>query len=495
MCKNNVNWTDCAEEPETDEDGRDGVEAELLCDTGSAYTLIPLEIHNKLRPRPQINPYNIPVFSYTNQNIDIVGIAEYDVESRGRKEKLRALVARKGRTLMGRNWLKKFGECLPASQDESAEMTVNEVGGTWQVVIKDYKDVFGSHLGRLRGQKLKLEVIPGAVATFSKARSVPYARREQAEQAMNKMVKAGVLTPVRFAEAAAPVVYAPKANGVRVCADLRTTANKVTKLEQYPLPRAEDLLASMDMRPGTSLTELDLKDAYSQIEMHPDSKWLTAINTHEGLFEYDRVPKGVSSAPAFFQRSLEAVLAGIPGTGCRLDDILISGPPEEHVKRLTEVLRRMREHNLKLALPKCEFMAEEIEFLGHKLSRQGLKPMESKTEALEKGPQPRNVEQLQSFLGMISYYAKFIPNRATKLAPLYELIQKDRNFDWGPQQNQAFEYAEESIASSTAGMGNPGPAGRMRPAMLDALEMYSNDFYRRNPIKRSLGRGPRSHRR
>ncbi|XP_018496675.1 uncharacterized protein K02A2.6-like [Galendromus occidentalis] len=228
MCKNNVNWTDCAEEPETEEDGRYGVEAisvnlsrttglddyipphkngsqiqgsiqELLCDTGSAYTLIPLKIHNELRPRPKINPHNIPVFSYTNQNIDIVGIAEYDVESRGRKEKLRALVVRKGRTLMGRNWLKKFGECLPASQNETAEMTVNEVGGTWQEVIKDYKDVFGSDLGRFRGQKLKLEVIPGAVATFSKARSVPYAKREQAEQALNKMAKGGVLTPVRFA--------------------------------------------------------------------------------------------------------------------------------------------------------------------------------------------------------------------------------------------------------------------------------------------------------
>lgn len=318
------------------------------------------------------------------------------------------------------------------NQDPASERYALEISSVHQTGADDGAHYVPPHVEEVVIQNKSLKLLCDMVPPFNKARSVPFARRKQAEEALEKMVRQGVLKPVRFAEAAAPVVYTPKGDDeVRLCADLRTTANKVTRLEQYPLPRAEDLFASRDMREGTRFSKLDLKDAYSQLEMHPRSRWLTTINTHRGLFEYNRVPNGVSSAPAFFQRSLEAVLAGIPGTGCRLDDILISGPPEDHMKRLREVLGRMRKFNLKLGKKKCQFMEEEIEFLGHKLNSKGLRPLESKVRAIEKAPRPTSREQVQSFLGMISYYAKFIPDRASSLAPLYELMQREKPFKKG----------------------------------------------------------------
>ena len=422
-----------------------GEPLKLLCDTGTAYTLIPHNFHLRLKQTPILEPLLTPVRSYTKQNISILGMTTYRVSCGNIEKNLRALVVQDGRSLMGRNWLKAFGIYY-------REHGVNEIemgnGGCAQL-LKQYADVFSEELGCFKGPQLKLEVKEGAVPPFNKARSVPFAKRKMAEEALEKLVRTGVLKPVRFAEAAAPVVYTPKGEkAVRVCADLRTTANKVTRLEQYPLPRAEDLFACMDTQGQTKFTKLDLKDAYSQFEMHPQSKWLTTINTHKGLFEYNRIPNGVSSAPAFFQRTLESVLAGIPGTGCRLDDILISGPPEQHKHRLEEVLRRMRKHNLKLGLAKCQFMQDEIEFLGHKLSDKGLKPLESKVKAIEEAAKPTSKEQVQSFLGMISYYAKFIPNRASSLTPLYKLIQKEEPFEWNQEQEKAFEYAKKAIVKS-----------------------------------------------
>lgn len=271
------------------------------------------------------------------------------------------------------------------------------------------------------------------------------------------------------------------------CADLRTTANKVTRLEQYPLPRAEDLFAAMDLSEDTRFSKMDLKDAYNQLEMHPESRWLTTINTHKGLFEYMRVPNGLSSAPAFFQRTLEAVLAGIPGTGCRLDDILISGPPDKHIKRIQEVLKRLRKHKLKLGRKKCQFMKEETEFLGHKLNSKGLKPMEGKVKAIKEASRPTSKEQMQSFLGMISYYAKFIPDRTTALAPLYEQIHKEGQFVWGKPEEKAFNYAKEALASSK-GLASFDPKRPIiltcdaSPYGIGAVLAHKNDSQEEEPI-------------
>ena len=173
------------------------------------------------------------------------------------------------------------------------------------------------------------------------------------------------------------------------------------------------------------------------------------INTQKGLFQYTRLPFGVSSAPAIFQRIMDNLLQGIPQVCVYLDDILVTGKStEEHLKNLEEVLSRLRNAGMRLKRSKCAFLLPQVEYLGHQISEKGLQPTTQKLRAIVEAPAPNNVSQLKSFLGMINYYSKFLPNLSTQLAPLYSLLQKKTIWSWGKAQQQSFEKAKQQLVSS-----------------------------------------------
>ena len=133
---------------------------------------------------------------------------------------------------------------------------------------------------------------------------------------------------------------------------------------------------------------------------------------------------GVSSAPSIFQRIIEGVLQGIPNVVAYIDDILITGRTEEdHLRTQDMVLTRLETQGLRVRRSKCAFLVPSVEYLGHKISEKGLEPLQDKVEAIMDTPPPRDVAQLRSFLGLINYYGKFLPNLSSTLAPLYRLLQ------------------------------------------------------------------------
>ena len=143
---------------------------------------------------------------------------------------------------------------------------------------------------------------------------------------------------------------------VRICGDFKQTVNKVSPLDKYPIPKIKDLFSQLTG--GQKFTKLDMSQAYQQICLDDESKRDVVINTSKGLFQYDRLPFGISSAPGIFQRVMENLLRGIPKVVVYLDDILITGSDDaEHLDHLSEVLSRMLQAGLRLRKDKCEFMS------------------------------------------------------------------------------------------------------------------------------------------
>ena len=163
----------------------------------------------------------------------------------------------------------------------------------------------------MKGRTAKIYVEPEAKPRFHKPRSVPYALRGKVEQALEHMVKDGVIEPVECAEWAAPIVPVMKQDGsVRVCGDYKTTVNQAMVVDSYPLPRIEDVFASL--ADGKTFSKVDLTHAYQQLPLDEESKSYVVFNTHKELYRFNRLPFGVSSAPAIIQRMIESILGGCP---------------------------------------------------------------------------------------------------------------------------------------------------------------------------------------
>ena len=215
--------------------------------------------------------------------------------------------------------------------------------------------------------------------------------------------------------------------------------NAVTRKDAHPLPRVDDLLDSLQ---GASMfSTLDLRSGYWQLSMEPRDREKTAFTTPEGLWEFLRMPFGVSNGCATFQRAIEIVLSGLTYETCLcyFDDVIIpSNSVDQQCERLSIVLERFRQHNLRVKASKCTFGATSVQYLGHVVSNKGIHTDPSKVQAVFELPDPKNLEELRSFLGLVGYYRKFIPNFAALATPLVHLTTKHTKFHWGVPEHNAF---------------------------------------------------------
>ena len=187
------------------------------------------------------------------------------------------------------------------------------------------------------------------------------------------------------------MVHVPKADGTtRSCGDYAVTVNPQLHVPQYPIPIPEDVF--LKLRGGQRFTKLDLKSAYQQLPLDPESQQFVTINTHRGLYRYKRLPFGIASSPALFQRTMDIILQGLDHVASIQDDILITGKDDdEHIKNLDSVLSRLDHYGLRLQLSKCKFMQKSVTYMGCVISASGISPTEEKVEAIKQAPGPENL--------------------------------------------------------------------------------------------------------
>ena len=192
--------------------------------------------------------------------------------------------------------------------------------------------------------------------------------REKVNADLDRLQRQGIIEPVEFAEWAAPIVPVLKSNGtLRICGDYKVTVNSASKHDKYPLPRINDLFSQLEG--GKTFSKLDLSNAFQQIPLDESSKKYTTINTNKGLFQYTRLPFGISSAPSVFQRVMDGILSGLQGVASYIDDTVVPGKTEqEHLQNLDNVLTRLEQADLRLNHAKSAFMLPSIQYLGHVIS-------------------------------------------------------------------------------------------------------------------------------
>ncbi|XP_053395664.1 uncharacterized protein K02A2.6-like [Mercenaria mercenaria] len=346
---------------------------------------------------------------------------------------------RKGKVpLFGREWL----YALKLDWTEIWNLNLDRVA---QLKNK-YKDLFDRDLGKEKNFKAKLKLKPESTPKFVKARSVPFALKPQIGEELDRLVKDGVLEKVDTSEWATPIVPVPKKEGIRICGDFKVTINPLLEVDQHPLPKIEDIFASLGK--GKSFSKIDLKNAYLQVEVDEDSKQYLTISTHKGLFRYNRLVFGIASAPAIFQRLIEQVVGDIPKVEVILDDMIVTGQDDnEHLETLEKVLSRLSEYGLKVNIEKCAFMNDKVVFCGHEITKDGLHKTTEKINAIKDAPPIKNVRDLRSFLGLVQYYAKFLPNLATVLHPLHQLLTKNAKWKWTKACQDAVAKVKEMITS------------------------------------------------
>ena len=278
-------------------------------------------------------------------------------------------------------------------------------------------------------------------------RRLPWTKRENAEKCVQEMQEQGVIEP-SSSPWSSPVVLVRKKDGTnRFCVDYRRL-NEVTHKDSYPLPRIDD---TIDALSGVEwFSTLDLKSGYWQVQMDESSKEKTAFSTGHGLWQFRVMPFGLCNGPATFERLMEQVLAGLPLSTALvyLDDILVPGQSFSHqLANLRKVFERLRAAKLKLSPKKCLLFRREVKYLGHVISKNGISPDPDKVDAVLSWPTPRSATELKSFLGLCSYYRRFIVHFSNIAHPLHQCATTVP-FHWTTESNIAFHGLKLSLTQA-----------------------------------------------
>lgn len=332
----------------------------------------------------------------------------------------------------------KCGDCL--SEPQKREL-VN--------LLSKYKNSFSSglkDLGFTTATEMTIELTDSTPVVYRPYR-LSYTERQRVKEMVQDMRDSDIIRESSSSYASPIVLVNKKTGDKRLCVDYRAL-NRKTKREHYPLPRIEDQL---DRLSGSMLfVTLDLASGYYQIPIAEQSRDKTAFVTPDGQFEFNRMPFGLVNAPSVFQRTMNKIIQSSSivsaYTLVYMDDILIPAKSfDEGLKRLDEVLNLLSNNGLTMNLSKCNFFFDKIDYLGYEVSAKGVRPGLVKTKAISEFPAPNNPHEVRRFLGLASFFRRFVKGFAILAQPLTALLKKDAQWRWGDVQAEAFIKLKDAL--------------------------------------------------
>ncbi|XP_055307067.1 uncharacterized protein K02A2.6-like [Sitodiplosis mosellana] len=415
-----------------------GVDKEVVIDSGTRYNVVDRETWQELkasniRTIVRKKEVDIGFKSYGGHRLNFVGMFRAQLQIGKKQIDANFYVA------------DEFGKFL-IGWESGFELGILKIG-------YEINNIEHEEFGKIKGVEVEIPIKPDVKPVQQPYRRVPAPLEKVVDDKIDELLRKGIIEKVKSAKWITPLVIVPKQNDVRVCIDMRR-ANEAVERENHPLPTMEDFLP--EIRTAKYFSKLDVKQAYHQVEIAPSSRDITAFITKKGLFRYKRLMFGITCAPEIFQKIMEQILQGCDGCLNYMDDVIVFAPTKElHDSRLQKVLERLNEYNVTLNKEKCVFGVSEIIFLGHRLSPDGIKPTHDKILAIKQFREPHSTEETRSYLGLVNYLGKFIPNLATVSEPLRMLIKNDAVFEWNAEQQEAFEILKQCISEeSTLGYYN-----------------------------------------
>ena len=319
-------------------------------------------------------------------------------------------------------------------------------------ILQKYDSVFPDALPKgappARSVEHKIELVEGAVPKAKPPYRLGQKEQDELEKQIRDLLDQGFIRP-SVSPWGAPILFVPKKDGRwRMCIDYRAL-NKDTVKDRFPIPRIDELLDRLGR--AKFFTKLDLASGYHQIGVTSGDIAKTAFRTNRGSYEFIVMPFGLTNAPATFQRLINSVFEGEINDFVLvyLDDILIfSETLEDHWRHLDIALRRLRDAKLYGRLHKCDFIKKEVEYLGFKISKDGISTDPEKVRAVVEWPTPASVRDVRSFLGLASYYRRFIRNFSLIAKPLTDLTKNNMKWQWEDEQERAFIQIKVALVTA-----------------------------------------------
>lgn len=335
-------------------------------------------------------------------------------------------------------------------EDIKAQLNVNldiSINNNLLKLINEYRDCFATNItetGKTNVTKMSISLTDDLPVTYRPYR-MAFTEREVVREVVNDLLENNIIRESN-SPYSSPILLVKKKNGEpRMCIDYRALNRKTLKTNQ-PLPRIDDLLDSL--KGNKYFTSLDLASGYHQIPIEEESISKTAFVTPDGHYEFLRMPFGLVNAPAIFQRTINQILGPLrfETALAYLDDVLIpSVSIQQGIERLKCVLTLFRDAGLTLKLNKCHFLLENINYLGHEISAEGIRPGLDKIKAVSDFPVPKNVHEVRRFLGLTSYFRKFIKGFSSIAKPISSLTKKDVAFVWNNEEQLAYEQLKTKL--------------------------------------------------